>query len=296
MKFFPEYELRVETATKNNVSVALPYSAEFTVSRNSLAAANTASFKLYNLKQDTRNLIFHDAFDVLTRRAVQFFAGYKGFVPLIFNGTLLSAQSYRVGSDMVTEINAQDGAFQMVNGFVSTTQVVGQSDKELLRLLSENLPQIKGRPVIGDFPKVSSRGTVLFGNTWNLIQEMSGGQAFIDNGEVRIIKQDEYLKESGSNIPVINSSTGLLESPRRSTGNLYVEVNLLFEPRMTVGQLVQLDSGTNTILNGTYKVVGFTHTGIISLTVGGARTTRAFLYKGNVPFKPVLPVPVAGTQ
>ena len=285
MKKFPTYELSIEVAS-GNVVIELPFTLEFQVSRANLSSSNTASFRLYNLKKETRDQIFQDYFKNTTvLRLIRLRAGYQNFRPIIFNGTVQQAQSVRIGSDMVTEIDAVDGACQMANGFTSTTQAAGRSASDILNQLSGTLPQLSGTPIVGSFPVASSRGEVLFGNTWGLIFEKSGGLATIDNGQVKILQPDEAIAPGGTaSVPVINSATGLLESPRRSTGNNFVEVNLLFEPRLTLGQLVQLDSGTNSLFNGTYNVVGFKHQGIISPSVDGSRTTRAFLFRGEGTF------------
>lgn len=294
MKAFPTYRLSLEVAG-GQISIELPFRCEFNVTRTNLAAANSASFRLFNLKEQTRNLIFQDAYNWTVRRAIQFRVGYSRFQPLVFNGTIKSAQSSRQGVNMVTQIEAMDGAFQMVNGFTSTTQQIGASHADLLRLLSVNLPQIQGEPIIGSFPTVNARGTVLVGNTWNLIQEICGGIgiASIDNNQVKILQLNEaVLPADGADIPLISSQTGLLESPIRGTNNNFIEIVTLFEPRITVGQLVQLQSQTNSLFNGTYKVIGFEHNGLISTTDDAKRTTRASLYRGEGVFGFVKGTPV----
>ena len=72
-------------------------------------------------------------------------------------------------------------------------------------------------------------------------------------------------------LQIINSSTGLLGTPRKQDRLIIVEI--LFEPRLQVGQQVQIQSNSlaqypNTN-NGIFKVVGIEHRGIISGAVGG---------------------------
>jgi hypothetical protein len=281
MKFLPIYSLSVETNPKadggaQNAVISPPISVYFDITRQSLATSNYATFKLVNLAEATRNAIFKDKFDITTFRSVQFRAGYGNFMPLVFNGTVLQAYSYRQGVDFITEIQGQDGAFAMTNGFFSQTIQSGASAASILNLLSTNLPQISGTPIIGDFPTVNTRAEVLSGNTWGLIYEKSGGLAYIDNNQVKALNTDEVIP---GEIPLITGSTGLLGSPRR--GNIQIEAELLFEPRLTVGQIVQLKSTTNSLFNGTYKVTGFKHSGLISPTVEAPRTTTCTLFKGT---------------
>ena len=54
---------------------------------------------------------------------------------------------------------------------------------------------------------------------------------------------------------------------------------MLFEPRLKIGQLVEIISRDNPVLNQIYKVVGLTHIGTISDAVGGkCKTYIRMLY------------------
>lgn len=276
MKFGRKYQLSLEVAGGQNVTISLPFSCEFVVSRNSLASANTGFFRIYNLGKETRNLIQFDQYNVTQFRAIQFRAGYAQFTPLIFNGTIRKACSYRNGVDMITEIEAYDGGFQMVNGFTSMTLGSGTSAAQVIQSLAGSLPGIGGSAIVGNFPSINLRGEVLFGNTWNLIQQKSNGQAIIDNNQVKALAQDEAIV---GEIPRIDASTGLLGSPKRADAML--EFEILFEPRLTVGQVIELKSTTNEIFNGTYKVMGFEHRGIISPSVAGDAKTSVSLWLGT---------------
>ena len=86
---------------------------------------------------------------------------------------------------------------------------------------------------------------------------------------------NEYLE---GDIQVIKPETGLLESPLRE--ETYLKIKTLFEPRVRVGQLISLESVTNTEFNGLYKVMGFRHHGTISATQGGTCETEMTLYYG----------------
>lgn len=275
MKFLPAYRLNVEVRD-GNVPIALPYSCEFEISRASASSSQTATFRLYNLNKETRNQIQKDWFTFADIRALQFSAGYPGEMqPMLFNGTVKQAQSYRQGEDDITEIEGWDGASAMTNGYSLMSEAAGQSVAALLKKLAANLPGLTAESIIGLFPNLTKRGTVFAGNTWNYILQLSQGQAFIDNNQLKVLNQDEVLK---SEFLVLTSASGLLDTPRRF--NAMIKVPILFEPRLTVGQIVQLKSDINSVYNGAYKVMGFTHRGIISPTVDGERTTVVTLWDG----------------
>jgi hypothetical protein len=290
MKFGRTYSLSVEVAGGQRVTIEPPFTCEFEVSRNSLASANTGFFRIFNLAERTRNLIYKDRFAVQDIRAIQFRAGYESeSVPMIFNGQVRCASSYRVGgaADTMTELEAFDGGFQMTNGFTSMTVESGAVARNVLQSLAATLPGITGSPIVGNFPGINKRGEVLFGNTWKLILEKSRGLATIDNGQPKILQDNETIT---GEIPLITSDTGLLGSPRRSSGTLDVE--MLFEPRLTVGQVVDLKSSVNTIFNGRFKVMGFTHRGTISPAVGGECRTTLSLWLGTQVLEVIKGTPI----
>jgi hypothetical protein len=182
-------------------------------------------------------------------------------------------------TDVVTEISAYDGGLAIANGFTAQTIAAGANVRDVISTLARSLPRIAGTPVVGDFPGVNYRGKVLFGNTWNLILQESGNLATIDNNQVKVLQPNEAL---AAEIPVISSESGMLGTPRRSQTKL--EVDMLFEPRLTVGQIVELRSTVNPIYNGVYKVAGFAHRGVISPAQGGQAISTVSLFFGDAEF------------
>ena len=266
------------TDGSNNLTIPSDFTVDFEIQRNNWGASQYATFRIYNLKAKTRNRLYKDPYALTEYRAVQFRAGYSDDIslPLCFNGFVLSASSYRRGVDFITEITCYDGGQAMANGFIAQTVSSGISVQQILQSLANSLPRIAGTPIIGSFPTVNKRGKVLFGNTWEVILQEAGSLATIDNGQVKILNYNEAIQ---SDIPVIDASSGLLGSPRRTATSL--DFDMLFEPRMTMGQIVELQSSSNEIFNGLYKVQGFTHRGTISPVVAGNCVTTAKLFLGS---------------
>ena len=286
-KFGRRYTLKVETQPRKPGSnapedaafatIALPYTLDFTVTRNLLASANTATFRVYNLAERSRNKVYKDQYNLLEYRAVQLWAGYSDQPPLIFNGNVKQAWSYRQSGsrDVITEIEAYEGAYAMVNGFSSRTVSGGQSYAEILQSLNSDLPYLDS-PLIGGIQGAASRAVSLFGNTWKLAQQYSGGAATIDNNRMVVLKPNECIE---GDITIINAATGLLGSPYRA--NAMIEFDMLFTPQLKIGQIVKLESVVNSIVNGFYKVVGFQHTGTISESGGDTARTSVQLWLGT---------------
>lgn len=287
-KFNRIYSLKVEVVadtapapllrTSNNIEITLPNTLEFTISRRNLSSAQTATFRVYNLAEEVRNAVQKDIFQFTQFRAIQFRAGYQPdgerFLPLVFNGTVSRAYSFRVDKDWITEIEAFDGGWQMANGNnVALTLSPGISAAEILNQLSRQLPRISGVPIIGNFPTTNKRGEVLFGNIWNLILEKSNGLATIDNGQVKALNYNEVFQGV---LPVLSQDNGLLGSPKRTTSTL--EFDMIFEPRLSVGQIIELRSVSNRQFNRLWKVLGFDHVGTISAAVSGDCLTKVRLW------------------
>jgi hypothetical protein len=73
-----------------------------------------------------------------------------------------------------------------------------------------------------------------------------------------------------------------------------LDFEMLFEPRLTIGQTVQLKSDTNRIFNGIYKVMGFEHSGTISDAVAGPCKTSVSLWLGTQVLETVKGTAFAG--
>jgi hypothetical protein len=277
-----------------NLTIPDGLSIEFTITRQSLASSQTAQFKVYGLGPTTRDAIYKDRFDWTQFRAIQFFAGYAGFMPRVFNGTILQAYSEKQKEEVVTIIDAFDGGFPMTNGWTNVPSNAGGANAktaaEVINQLGSALPNIAGPPVVGKFPVVNMRGEVLFGNTWGLIRQKSGGNCTISDNIVYALNTNEGIiagqvqdvTSVGSNnpdVPVISSDTGLLGAPRRS--GVLVEWDMLFEPRLALFQIVYIQSAFNPRFNGAYKTMGFRHHGIVSKTVNGDYNTTASFIFGN---------------
>lgn len=269
--------LRAPANDNSFATITAPLACEFSITRNLMASANTATFRILNLAERSRNKIYKDQYNLLEYRAIQFWAGYSDQPPMVFNGNVKQAWSYKHSGtkDVVTEIECYEGMYAMSNGFTSQTLSGGQSYAQILQSLNNDLPYLDG-PVIGNVEGNTRRGSVLFGNTWKLIQQYSGGKATIDNNRMLILQPNECVV---GDIPVIKSSTGLLGSPYRS--NAMVEFEMMFTPQLKVGQIVKLESTVNRLLNGYYKVMGFQHVGSISQTVASTARTVVQLWLGT---------------
>lgn len=273
-KFQRNYQLEVQGNDGNIHTFNYPLTLEFQIKRDVLASANTGNFRIYNLGQSTRNTIFKDPFSPsLSFRSLTLKAGYGNTLPIIFNGNVKSAGSYRISNSVnfITEIEGFDYGWAITNatssfnfsGTVSTLAVINL----LVADMQKTVPN-KSLGVGAISPQFntpySTRGVSMVGSTWNNLQKVTNNQTFIDNGNIFSLFENDVFD---GDLAVINSETGLLGTPRKMDQKLVIEI--LFEPRLTIGQQVSVQSSSLQQFNGNYKIVGLEHRGVISGAVGG---------------------------
>ena len=276
------HEEKQQDGTSKLVQDEARLTCHFTVSRAILSDSNKCSILLYNLAPSTREKIFQDAWqswDSSKWKYVRLDAGYGDNLVPIFQGRILQAYSYRKGgqTDIVTDIQAQ--ALDLFDCQASYTFEAGTTYKEALQTMaSGSMPNVKLENV-GELDGTFQTRTTFDGNAMDNINKLCGGNAFVDNDQLNVLMSNEVLDVP---VPVITEDNGLLDTPDRRDANL--EIKMLFEPTLRVGQLLEIKSGVAPNFNGQYKVIGFTHDCTISGAEAGSRVTTANLFIG--PFLP----------
>jgi hypothetical protein len=273
-KFGYTYLLKCATKSESDehVEIEPPFTLEFNIMRSINGSANTGSFTIYNLNPTTRKQLYKDPF-FLEYRAVQLYAGYddgeQKMLPLLFNGFMNTGSSVRQGVDFHTAIEAYDGALAMTEGMNNQTLAAGQTLGDNLLGMMKKLPGIVGATIGAGFDQKTQRGETVFGNPVEYLKTVSRNRFFIDNNHAYILKDDEILP---GDIGAIDASTGLIGTPKKNSKIL--EVELIFEPRVTICQALELTSTTFPEANGTYRVIEINHSGMISPQVASRVTTK----------------------
>ena len=291
-KFQRNYRLHVEGADGKEYVFEYPITLEFYIDKRAFHSAGTGSFRLHNLSADTRKILYKDISDVVgpaSKRLVTFMAGYGKDLSLVFYGNIKEAKSYREegSTSFITEIDCYVWSFAMVNVRSEWTLNSPQYSLPLKRstviekILQDLIPSGVHRGIvnsisfdIGSAPY--SRPYIAYDNSWNLLKEETNDHCFIDNGAVNcLLDDDTYI----GNILLIDSSTGLLSTPKKCESML--KIDILFEPSIQLGQKIELLSQSESLYNGEYKVIGIQHAGIISGAVGGKCKTTLLLNAGK---------------
>jgi hypothetical protein len=274
-KFGRNYILNIQTINDTTLTIQLPFTVQFDITRNVLTSANVAQFRIYNLNANNRAQIRKNINDFGDNRVVQILAGYGNNLSLMFEGNITQAWSAREGVDFITQIECFDGGFAFSNSMSNTTFPAQTEMTTVAETLIGDLSSSGVKPgIIGSFPGQLSRGNAYSGNTCQLLQQITGGRFYIDNGKAYALSDNECI---AGPVTTINAASGLLNTPIRE--QTIITFDMLFEPKMIVGQQITLDSVTaDSNINGEYKVISLKHRGMISDAVcGDAITTVGLL-------------------
>lgn len=280
-QFDARYRVKIYSVENSEFTVIeYPITCKFTVSRGVFAQSNNATIQLYNLAPSTRNKIFQDQLNINPKKFkyVHLEAGWNGAMSEIFFGRIMQAYSAKAGgqTDIITTIQAV--AQDIFDFQTSHTFQAGTTFKDALKTIAADMPNITVGN-IGNLEGTFKTPTTFDGNAMQQINKLTGGNSFVDNGILNTIMSNEVIDVP---VPVISDSTTLLETPVRKDAN--IEVRTLFLPDLISGQLVEINSSSQPIFNGQFKLVDFTHDCLISPTQAGTRTTRLVLWIG-----PMLP-------
>lgn len=274
-KFGRNYRLTIQMADgSGEIVITPPISIEFSVQRTAMATINNMTLTIYNLAEKTRNRIFQDRYRIGNYHRIILEAGYGESLSTIYSGSLFEAYSMRSGADVKTNIISRDGFFDIASTQSTKTFAAGTTLRDMLGSLISDFPNIT-RGTLGGDDVTFNRPVSVDGNTYDILNTYTRNNVFVDQERVNILNPNQVL-----NTPVIvlNADTGLLETPQRE--ETFLTLTTLFEPRITMGQLVQLESQLTPIYNGQYKVIGASHSGTISESVGGTLTSKFNLSLG----------------
>ena len=284
-KFQRSYRIVVQTETGQTLTITNPLTLDFQIALSNLASLGTGTFKIKNLAQKTRNLIYKDPFTIAFQ-SLEFYAGYGGNLTRVFTGTVQDASSYRAegSTDFITQIECNMGAIGTVNNYVADTLSHPTNQVNVINALFRAMAPLQVGYISPRFTRLYSvRPVTLFGDPWKLLKRETGNQCFINNNRIYCMAEGEAIP--GSAI-VITSASGLLGSPKRYKSTL--EAEMVFEPNVQPGTSVEIQSADNSFLNGLYTVTGVEHYGTISDAVGGRLKTKISCVLPAISIQPAI--------
>jgi hypothetical protein len=263
---------------------------DFDIQRGVGADLNSMTLRIYNLSRDNQAQLFQARLDLsnkntFTARPIILQAGYNDGLSVIFRGGILEAFPFRQGNDIITQVEALDGILSTKQTYANisydSATTAQQIVDDLVAPLTSQTDVEKGQTklstttaaLIGD----NQRGYVIAGNAYNILQEYTSQKAFIDLGELNILSDNECIRPS---VRAIGADTGLEGIPKLD--GLRVTIETIFEPRINVGEFIEVQSSVAKQFNGQYKVAAVQHKGMLSDTVAGDAKSIFQLYGGDV--------------
>ena len=251
-----------------------PVTIEFDIIK-SLRSENSTRITIYNLDGSTREALYQDIIILNNNETIKYLSleagyekeqGYRDNLTLVSWGYVKQCFSVRSGTDFITTIEVIDP--DVLTEYCGVTFEAGTTFQQAYDYLVAQLPGLK-RGETGVLQGEFKVPTVFDGNAFVLVNKLTGGHTFIDNGMVNTLQDNETL--SDYECYYIAADTGLLETPKRY--DTILEITMLFEPTIKLGQLVEIKSSSQARFDGQYKVVGINHKCLISGAVEGTRTT-----------------------
>ncbi|HDL7084438.1 TPA: hypothetical protein PXM35_000095 [Yersinia enterocolitica] len=207
-----------------------------------------ATFKIYNLSQNTINRITGTEFSKL-----RLIAGYDGSTSPdgqqdeanfgeIFSGDIRYTITGRDNpTDTFILIQAIDGHNAFINATINQTVAAGYTVADINNLLMRNLePFGITQGIMPEMPPtVFPRGKTMYGMTRdyldNVAQQCKATWQFV-NSKVDMVPNNKYVHEA----IVLNSNTGLIGMPQQTIGS-GVNVRGLINPNIRLNGLIQLN-------------------------------------------------------
>ncbi len=207
----------LEIRPDNFVELDKPFRIEglritFTVKRNLKKSTNQATIEIYNLSDATRARIQEHT------RKVTLLAGYadgEGEL-LLFEGSIMTVNHPRMGSEIVTRIEANDGQTALRQAHVSLSYSQGVKGSQILKDVVSRLGlPAKFISTIGT--KAFSQGFVHHGPAKDAMDKICtsmGLEWSVQNGSVQVLENGKPDNSDPRGI-VLTPESGLLGSPER---------------------------------------------------------------------------------
>lgn len=274
------FEIKDEQAIQNNkegdrLTIQYPFTCNVQIDLGSYNSANRAVLQFYNLSKQDQAALWLDVYNIGKKQIyLTLYAGYGDTKPMVFFGWVQSCTSYRQSgsTEWITEIQAYEGGKLFQYGFINATYSKYTKLEDIVKLMLESDTDTKIGYITPDIPPLPKNKTFI-GQTMDLLgREYGGYEVIIEKGKLNILGENDVIP---GDLLVITDQSGLLGSPRRADN--FLEVDMIFEPQLKVGQAVSLLSDNMPQFNQAYKVIAIKHYGVISPRVGDKLLTTLTL-------------------
>jgi hypothetical protein len=224
---------------------------EFRVRKSLKAEPNTCELRVFNLAQNTRRVL-----ENAKRLVLRLEAGYPEAVAQLYLGEVRSAQSFRDGSDIITEISSGDSEKELAESRLSLTVGPKVPSQVALTAIARSLGV-----GLGNVAKASAAlaakgsaffgsGTALYGHSAKLLDDFCRSADLewsIQDGVLQILDRGAALEDKAV---YLSADTGLVGTPTIDNKGI-LSVTALIQPDLRPGRKIVLEAQA---LRGTFRI------------------------------------------
>jgi hypothetical protein len=235
---------------------------EFSVEKSISSTQNTATIKIWNLKEASRNALGKELDEVTLEAGYQPPQGSDN-IGVIFQGNIRDVEHSRDGPDIITTFSNGDGDKGVRNATISKSYKKGTPVKEVVDDLNKQLEKEgvkRGEQKLPEKVGNFQRPYAVVGSVKREMDTLSRGKGFywsIQNNTCEIIPGDGFI----GGIILLNDESGLVGTPTITDNG--VKVKALLNPEIRPNRRVKIESQTLEMnsANGEYRVSECTYEG-----------------------------------
>lgn len=239
----------------------------FRIEKNigSLGMPNVFEITIYNLSSATKQLLSKQATNIELELGYE--EGLAGVVK-VARGGISTVASERDEGNIRTTLTCFDGLAGIAEANSGKSYVGSTIVAKIVKDLADDIPGVEVSELnikLSNNLITGTKGRVLSGRTSCLLDKLAREYGFNWSIQLGVFKvlQDDFTQ---GNLYTISTKAGNLmnASPRLDNVNQVingVDITTILDPRIQPGDLVQLESTVNPVLNNTYVVTTITHVG-----------------------------------
>jgi hypothetical protein len=213
----------------------------FDVAKSASSTPNSASIRIWNLKESTRNSLGKELDDI-TLEAGYIPPGEQGNVGIIFKGQMRDVEHRRDGADIITELSVGDGDKAVRSATISKTYKAGTKVEQIAKDIQAEFKKKGIDQGEFKFPKTMppfKRPYTVCGGCKREMDTLGRGKGFywsIQNGTMEIIPSDGFIGQ----IVLLTPKTGLINTPTITDNG--VKFKALLNPEIRPNRRVKIES------------------------------------------------------
>lgn len=234
----------------------------FDVSKSISSQANSASIRIWNLAESSRNAVGKEL-DQITLEAGYMPPGETGNVGIIFKGQMRDVEHTREGPDIVTTLSCGDGDKAFRRATISKTYPAGTKVEDVVEGIYQELSKegvSRGEWRFPDGMEPFKRPYSMCGGCKRELDTIGRGKGFywsVQNGAMEVHPGDGFI----GGIVLITPQTGMIDVPTLTDNG--VKVSCLLNPEIRPGRRVRIESQVLEMNaeGGEYRVSEATYSG-----------------------------------